>query len=81
MSGDVLNNFIDKMYMQDKDLMRSVWVRESSIKEIQITYNLDNIIRELEEKLSEKPYQHEYDDYYDGIIDAIKIVKKGGNND
>ena len=36
----------------------------------------EKILEKLEQKSSEKIYQHECDDYYIGIIDAIDIVKQ-----
>lgn len=40
-------------------------------------YDVDKVVEELENKLSEKKYQHDGEDYYVGICDAIEIVKQG----
>jgi len=45
-----------------------------------ITDERDRIIKELEEKLSEKKYQHDGEDYYVGISESLEIVR-GEEND
>lgn len=41
-------------------------------------YDIDKVVEQLEEKLKEPRYQHDSEDYFVGIIEAIEIVKKGG---
>lgn len=56
---------IDKMF----PLAAEAWNKREPI---------DRIVDQLEEKLKEPRYQHDGEDYYVGIIDAIEIVKSGG---
>ena len=39
-----------------------------------IVYDINKVVEELESKLTEKKYQHENEDYFVGICDAIEIV-------
>lgn len=41
-------------------------------------YDIDKVVKQLEEKLNEPRYQHDGEDYFVGIIEAIEIVKSGG---
>lgn len=53
-------------------------VKETILKNIDTqptAYDIDKVVEELEKKLSEKKYQHENEDYFVGICDAIEIVK------
>ena len=39
---------------------------------------MDKIVEQLEERVKEPRYQHNGEDYFVGIVDAIEIVKSGG---
>ena len=43
-----------------------------------VAYNQDEIIKQLECKSQEPRYQHNDEDYFTGIIEALEIVKEGG---
>lgn len=99
MSNDLINrkevlNVIDNMYQNEKDLIRSVWVRDSireSIKEIPTVYDVDKVVERLEIAKSEIASET-----YCKAIDVelcvsrncfeccaeylIEIVKAGGKN-
>lgn len=88
--NDVLN-LLDKIYKQEKDLMRSIWIRNSikdKIEEIPTAYNIDKVVEELEEEMG----CHDHCSYkgaycsrgncrWSIIDDVIEIVKAGGKND
>lgn len=74
--NDVLN-LLDKMYKQEKDLMRSIWVRNSikdKIDEIPSAYDIDKVVEELKDC-------EIYNDMWVTINKAIEIVKKGVMNE
>lgn len=86
--SDVLN-LIDKMYMQDKDLMRSVWVRDSikgGIEEIPTAYDIDKVVEELRSDsickhcLNNKNSLSICEEFCD-FAKRLMIVKEGGSND
>lgn len=64
-----LNNYIDKPM--------TAGLCTTLITLFPTAYDIDKVVEELEEKLSEKKYQHEDEDYFVGICDAIEIVKQG----
>lgn len=75
------------MYQDEKDLIRSVWVRDSiksSIEEIPVTYDIDKVVKQLD-VLRDKAVKHPITDtsiYATGMIGkAIQIVKAGGKSD
>ena len=45
------------------------------IEHLPATYDIDNVIEQLEEEIKENPYQSEY---LTGLYKAIDIVKAGG---
>ena len=70
-----------------RDLIRSVWVRDSiksSIEEIPVTYDIDKVVKQLD-VLRDKAVKHPITDtsiYATGMIGkAIQIVKAGGKSD
>ena len=52
--------------------------KEEAIKQWNTRKPMERIIERLKEKRDESMYQHKFDDYFDGIIDSITIVREEG---
>ena len=80
-------DMIDRMYDNEKDLIRSVWERDSikdRIKEIQTAYDVDKVVKQLEKDKfidCETVLSDVHQGYNAGLSRAIDIVKTGGEND
>ena len=80
-------DMIDRMYYNEKDLIRSVWERDSikdRIKEIPTAYDVGKVVRQLD-ILRDKAVKQSVADtsiYATGMMGkAIQIVKAGGIDD
>ena len=78
-------DMIDRMYDNEKDLIRSVWERDSikdRIKEIQTAYDVDKVVEQLKDRSTlSRPVGWSKSHEIVTLKDAIEIVKAGGNND
>lgn len=52
--------------------------KEKAIEQWNTRKPMERIVERLEEKQDEPIYQHQYDNYFIGITDAIEIVKEEG---
>ena len=75
-------DMIDRMYDNEKDLIRSVWERDSikdRIKEIQTAYDVDKVVKQLEKDKfidCETVLSDVHQGYNAGLSRAIEIVKQ-----